>query len=660
MHIRLSLFASCTLLVFAAACMDDEERCGSETCESGQICDSIALRCKEELPGRCTPGTSWQEGTPIFEEVTASWNAAGAAGTLLSVADVDGDGYPDLFVRGSLTEGDDFSEGGTRVSWLLRNEGGEGFTDITEESGIAQQRRSSGERRGRSLPLALFADLNNDGHVDVFTGTRNPDPAESPQLESSEILLGDGKGGFTLGPEDGTIRREGEEVVRTAATFLDADRDGKLDLFVANGGTKNKPAAQDQLYRGLGDGTFEEITAAAGLQTKEWQLFEDLDAALAHSNAWAAVACDVNGDGYQDLLVASYGRAPNHLWQAVPGDEIQFTNRSIESGFAFDENRDWSDNESARCFCMHTRSAPGCADLPPPRIRCEQASDGFRWNHQNDRNPFRLGGNSGTTVCADLNNDGKMDLVTTEIRHWDVGGSSDRSEILINDGGKDARFSRPGTAAMGIERTHSGITWDDGDMTAAAFDFDNDGRLDLYIGSADYPGTRGHLFWQKPDGTFQEVPLADGIDHKSSQGIVVADFNRDGALDVVVGHSRNRCSSGDHCYPTATTRFFRNSLAGKGNWIQLDLEGGPKTNRSAIGARVMVTTADGTQTQEVGGGYGLGGYQHDRVLHFGLGRSCEAEVKIRWPDRSLTTQRFVVQTGYRYKIRQGEMPKALH
>lgn len=657
MRARIAVFFP--ILIAACAGTPEGDRCGSEVCTDEQSCDPIANRCRDALPSMCKSGSAWTPGTSIFREVTGEWNAVGAVGTLLSVADVDGDGYPDLFVRGSLTEGDDFADGGTRVSWLLRNDAGKAFQDVTEASGIVAPRRSAEGRKGRPAPLAIFADVDNDGFVDVFTGIRNPDPTGSPQLESSELLLNDGKGNFRLGPESSPIRREGEEVVRAAAAFVDVDRDGKVDLFVGNGGTKNAPAAQDQLYRGDGKGGFTDITEEAGLLTKDWQLLADLDEARAHSNAWGVVACDVNGDGWQDLLVSSYGRAPNHLWQAIPGGGLAFANRSIASGYAFDGHQDWSDNESARCYCTLNPTAQDCAGIPPPqRIQCTQPSHVVRWNHTYDRNPYRLGGNSGTTVCADLNNDGRMDLVTTEITHWDVGRSGDQSEILVNDGSKDVVFSRPGNQATGLERVHDRLDWNDGDMTAAAFDFDNDGRLDLYIGSSDYPGTRGHLFWQKADGTFQEVSLSDGIDHRSSHGVVVADFNRDGALDLAVGHGRTRCGAGDHCYPAATVRFFENVVAKAGNWIQLDLVGAAGSNRSAIGARVTVVTAGGTQTQEVGGGHGVGGTQNDRVLHFGLGKSCEAEVRIRWPDRSMTTQKFVVQSGYRYVVEQGAMPRA--
>jgi hypothetical protein len=431
---------------------------------------------------------------------------------------------------------------------------------------------------------------------------------------------------------------------------VDVDRNGLVDLFVAHGGDP----LQDMLLGGDGLGNFWDVTAVAGLTTQGWLDPAVIDAAQAHSRAWSSAACDLNGDGNPELMAASYGRAPNHLWLGVgQAPMVTFQNHSIASGYAFDDRTDWSDNESARCYCMLTPNAEGCAGVPEPEyIQCNSTADAFRWNHDTDRSLYRLGGNSGTTVCGDVDNDGDMDLLTTEIVHWDVGSSSDPSELLLNDGA--ATFSRPGNDVTGLTRTHDIISWNDGDITAAIFDFDNDGWQDVYIGSTDYPGARGLLYHQWGPGQFAPVPLEDGIDHTRSHGIAVADFDRDGDLDVVVGHSRARCE--DDCYPTPQVRMFEN-VSAQGNWVQLTLEGGPYTNRSAIGARVTVTTPDGvSRTQEVGGGHGHYGIQHDLTLHFGLGANCEADVTVRWPDAELSSQTVKVVSGYRFALTQGEDP----
>lgn len=242
--------------------------------------------------------------------------------------------------------------------------------------------------------------------------------------------------------------------------------------------------------------------------------------------------------------------------------------------------------------------------------------------------------------------------------HWDVGSSADPSEILVNDGEHDVTFSRPGNEATGLTRNHPEPTWDDGDITNGVFDFDNDGRPDVYIGSTDYPGTRGLLYHNEGDLTFSRVPPRRGIDQTRSHGLVTADFDRDGDLDVVVGHSTARCGGADDCYESPHPRLFEN-LSEAANFVQLHLVGGPGTNRAAIGARVEVRAGDRLQVQEVDGGGGQFGNQSDLVLHFGLGAECEAEVTIRWPDQALTTETFTLGGGYRYRIEQGGKPTVM-
>ena len=108
-------------------------------------------------------------------------------------------------------------------------------------------------------------------------------------------------------------------------------------------------------------------------------------------------------------------------------------------------------------------------------------------------------------------------MLTTEIVHWDVGGSSDPSEILYNIGQDDViSFERPGNGITGLTREYDGATYDDGDITAVVFDFDNDGRQDIYIGSTDYPSTRGLLYHQQDTGVFHSVDIDMGIDHVRS------------------------------------------------------------------------------------------------------------------------------------------------
>ena len=549
-------------------------------------------------------------------------------GYRISAIDYNGDGWPDLFIR----SGNDIDQPNDRKTWLLKNEEGQKFIDVTYESGILVGR--DGENRPGQV--AAFGDVDNDGDLDVYLASPI-DGAYTP-----EIALNDGSGFFELASDESDVRLVGFDG-SAAASFVDYNLDGNLDLWIPQGSAK-----QDRLLWGYGDGRFTDVTRAVGLGTKDWNYISDLNNALAHSNAWSGVACDINLDGYPELLAASYGRAPNHLWLNEQGE--LFVNQSISSGYAFDERQDWRDNESARCWCTLHPEDDDCSGVSAPElISCNEDADAFRWNHDQDRNLFRLGGNSGTTVCADINNDGFFDLLTTEIVHWDVGSSSDPSEILFHVGEQDKiEFERPGNEQTGLTREYDIVDYNDGDITAAVFDFDNDGRQDIYIGSTDYPSTRGLLFHQEETGVFSSVDIDIGIDHVRSHGVAVADFDRDGDLDIVVGHSRNRCSG--ECYDDAQVRLFENQLSGR--YVQIRLEGRDGSNRSAIGARVVLEHDGMTQSQQVGGGFGHYGMQNDLVLHFGLGSSCEANVLVYWPDKEGSVTEKKIQAGGLYTIVQ--------
>jgi hypothetical protein len=619
---------------------DDPGVVPSDTSDTSEPDDLLLSDCRE--------GSRWSSGTVAFVDASAQWGLSelSPVGVRVSIADIDNDAWPDLIVRNS-TGGEDFADGGTRNTWLLRNQGDGSFEDVTESSGFTSARAGG---TARSAPVVVWGDVDNDGDLDAYAGI--PD-GDNRFPETSEILLNDGSGAFTLGPESSDVRVARGEMPYGAA-FLDFDRDGFLDLFVGEYTLDGQPA-QDRLFRGDGSGAFAEVTREAGLETEAWSSIRTLNSGLAHTYAWSAAACDLNGDGWPELLSASYGRAPNHLWQNNGGT---FSNQSVASGYAYDGREDWSDNESARCWCALHRSDPDCDGVPEPDyISCETDDDAFRWNHSYDREAFRLGGNSGASVCRDIDNDGQIDLLTSEIVHWDVGSSSDPSELLFNTGSAEIAFERPGNDVTGLTRTHSRVTWDDGDITGSVFDFDNDGWPDVYIGSSDYPDTRGLLYHQEAARAFAAVVPEEGIDHTRSHGSAIADFDRDGDLDIVVGHSSMRCE--DDCRDTFEVRLFENQMGDDSNWVQLDLRPGAGVNGAAVGARVTVRTESLTQVQEVSGGSGQWGNQDDRLLHFGLGPDCTAEVTVAWPDSAGSEETYTVGSGYRWTLSQGEMAEAI-
>ncbi len=602
----------------------------------------------------CTKGSEWKPGMQAFVDKTHAWglDTLHVEGQRLAVVDFDGDGWPDLVVRQVGGPSSDLAPGGVRREWLLRNTGHGTFEDVTVSSGILQA-RTQPATVGRPGEVWAFGDVNNDGHEDVYTGLDTEDATKSLG-ETSEIMLNNGDGTFRLGPKVSDVRRTKDVDVPGGASFVDYDHDGNLDLWVPQYNTAAGQFLQSHLYRGDGGGGFKEVTDQVGLTTNDWSDLAKVNAGEGDARAWSATACDLNDDGYDELLTASYGRAPNLLFQAVPHPDgtVTYENRSVASGYAYDDNFSYKDNQFFLCWCTTNHSSPDCEGVAAPEIQCPSPP---QWDPTYDTQKFRLGGNSATTLCVDLNNDGHLDLVTSEIKHWWAGEGSDEAEVLVNTGDKDVTFTRPGRASMGLVVPHWSLSWDEGIMTSAAFDFDNDGWDDLYFGMSDYPGNHGLLFHQKAPLQFEPVPIDEGIDQHRSHGIAVADFDRDGDLDVVVGTSLARCDQNapDNCYPTAQVRFFENVIGQDGNWIELLLQGTKGTNYDAIGARVTVTAGGITQTQEVEGGHGHFGMEDDHTLHFGLGTACEADVTVRWPDAALTTQKVHLVSGHRYKLIQG-------
>ncbi len=617
-----------------------------------------------EQPPACRTASKWTKGTKAFVEATTEWGLKGVEGTRVSVLDYDGDGRPDVLIRGGDGP-EDFTKG-ERRRWLLRNTA-TGFVDVTAKSGLftARGNQLPGGLRGSVL---ASGDVDNDGDLDIFVARAVHDPnADDYDGGTSELLLNNGDGTFKLGP-DSPARMAGKPAVPAGVTFVDVDRDGNLDLWIThNMASGHTSPLQDKLRRGDGKGGFVDITAKSKLNTLIWSNISQLDLALGRSWAWSSAACDLNNDGVPELLASSYGRAPNHLWRAVDdGTKLTYVNESVASGYAYDHRVDWWTDINAQCYCMDNPKAIDC-DIPKPPAdpticpKLKAAFNGnYRWDHNTGRHPFRMGGNSGATVCADLNNDGFIDLLTGEIVHPDVGNCSDPTEIMFNAKDPAVRFTRPGPGETGLVRDHKG---DYGDMANAVLDFDNDGWPDIYVGSSDYPGTTGLLFHQKaPENgagptRFVAVPYADYFKHNRSSGVVAADFDLDGDLDLLVGHSRMRCNQGmgADCYATRQVKLFLNQVGAGGNHVRLTLVGGKGTNRSAIGARVEVRSEGVWQTREIDGGHGHFNTQKDKSLHFGL-PGCTAKVTILWPDKARSEQVFEVAANRHYRVEQGKPP----
>ncbi|HPC92837.1 MAG TPA: CRTAC1 family protein [Myxococcota bacterium] len=631
--------------------------------ESTEPDDEIPSETAEDdLPPRiCHSGTTWTDGTKAFENVTVGTNprsnlrTLGVTGIRVSSVDFDNDGLPDLIVRGHTVARDSWDEG-PRYTWLLKNLGNFQFEDVTKSSNFLAVRDGEG---GRVAHAVVFGDVNNDGFLDAYTGVSLSGSLDGPDTgDRPEIMLGGQDGSFSLIDEQPLPKpSEDWRPPVMGASFVDFDGDGFLDLWIGYGAGVGGPE-QDRLYKGDGTGKFVDVTLESGLETQPAFFISARVNGKAHRNDYGSTACDLNNDGIPELLSSAYGRYFNGLWQGQRNDDetITYVDRSFDSGFASDDKVDWKTNLNAQCYCKLVPEAELCEDVPepPPYFACSNPN-ALRWNHDTDTSAYRLGGNTFTTLCADINNDGHVDLINFEIVHWDVGDTSDPTQILLNDGLDEPKFIRPGNEATGLVRDPGRIDWNFGDMTGAVLDFDNDGRKDILICSSDYPGTRAYLFRQMEDSTFAEVPVEFGIDHIRAHGVAVADFDGDGGLDVALGHGRSRCDPNEGCYDTAEVHIFRNLVGQHGNWLKVKLEGGPGTNRAAIGARVEVTAGGITQVQDVGGGYGHLAIQHDLVLHFGLGDSCDVEkIVVFWPDEKRSKAEFTnIRGNYLINIKQG-------
>ena len=542
-------------------------------------------------PPTCNPGLDLaKEETTWFVDVAESVGIAGIEAFRATFGDIDGDRFADMVIhkRGDWARDN---------AWVFMNRatlgGGRArmFMDHTPDSGFSANRNPLIE--GRYSSMVAFADVNNDGHLDAFSGAYQPDDPSADNGDRNELLLNDGKGRFTLAPDSGLNT---EDPIPTAAcAFLDYDLDGLVDLFIANQygryGYLNT-CGQDRLYRNTGGGVFEEVTEAAGLLTPG-----EVGERDSSKPSNAATTVDYNNDGYPDILVGVYGRQWNFLW------ENRGDGTFVEKGDATNLDGDGMEDD---------------------------------WYED----PFRSNGNTFATEAADFDNDGDFDVFTIETTHQWAGPGADRSELLINTGASGGYlFDR--VRDRGIDRYHGyGSNWNEGDHYAAWIDFDNDGLQDLFLSPASYPYQFGYLFKQNPDHTFTDVSEASGLDIQDPHAVTVADYDNDGDLDLLATTVKWGSWSP---YDQDDLHLFENRVGQKNNWIKVTLagqgEGG--TNQSAIGARVVVRVDDLVQTQEVCGGKGQYGAQNELTLTFGLGRLCDyCTVRVCWADEERTVQNF--------------------
>jgi enediyne biosynthesis protein E4 len=525
-------------------------------------------------------GLDFVHGAPTLDPKLAHiMPQVASMGAAVSVVDVDRDGLPDLYVTNS-------KEGSKNK--LFRNRGDGTFEDVADRLGLADLNHAD---TGVSMG-AVWGDYDNDGYEDVFLY----------RWGRPELFHNDRGQGFTRVTETAGLPAWAN--VNTAV-WLDFDRDGQLDLFVGGyypesvnlwklADTRMMPESfeyannggRKYLFRNLGGGRFEEVSAKAGLTSRRWAL--------------AAVAADLRGNGYPDLFVANdYG-----VSELFANDHGKFREIGREAGVGYSPksgmNASVGDilNQGRYAIYVSNISEEGIL-LQGNNLWVASAADDGIPHYENLARSMgvELGGWSFGAQFADLNNDGFLDLyvangyvsASKQASYWyDYSKIAGGNQLVISDA--------KNWPAMG----------------------------DRSLG-----GYQQKKVWLSDGaGRFLDVAQMVGVtDRYDARSVAVADLSGHGALDVIVANQRG------------PLLLYRNEVAPDRAWIGFDLEGGCQsevetrgcTNRSAIGAQVTVFWNGQQQAQEVSGGSGFCA-QNQRRLHFGLGTGAAVEkVVVRWP-----------------------------
>jgi cytochrome c peroxidase len=463
------------------------------------------------------------------------------------------------------------------------------FIEVTAAAGI-QAPRAGNER----ITGQAWADYDGDGWLDLYV----TDFGTPQKPGANRLYRNNGDGTFSLSPLAEQVALP--EAKSGGAVWADYNNDGWPDLYVANWGANT-------LFRNDGGQGFTDVTAAAGVG----------DIANGKTASWG----DFDDDGFLDLYVANWSCTPS-CGRPVTGDPDRLYRNNGDGTFS-DVTRLLNHKTAGAGFIAGFVDYDNDGDLDIYLVNDEFVNpvgnalwrndgpgcDGWCFTEVSEEagaNQRVMGMGLG---IGDVNNDLHLDLYFTN-----VGPST----LLLNQG--DGTFVN-GAAEAGVS-TPKAIGWG-----TVIFDFDNDGWQDIYL--AQMTRTDGGvgfnpLFRNNGDGTFTDLAATGGAsDPGKSIGVSVADYDRDGYLDLIVGNF-------DEGY-----RLYRNTLGDSGlggNWFALGLSGDGPVNRDAVGARVYLTGSDGlVQMRQVTNSTGLGG-NSALELHFGLGAAEVQWARVVWPD----------------------------
>ena len=526
--------------------------------------------------------------------------------------------------------------------------GGPWFTDVANKAGLTTFRDICGGPAKNYLletmngGVAIF-DYNNDGLMDILLVNGSTfELLDNPKLPRtmSRLFRNNGDGTFTdVTLQSGLINTGWGQGVAAA----DYDNDSHVNVFITNFGS-------NALFHNNGDGTFTNVTHEAGVEGGNWS----------SGCAWG----DFDGDGRLDLYVARYvdfnraiipppGEAKYCLYRGVPVccgplgltglADLYYHNEG--NGKFREVSNDVGIRDSDKAFGLGVITLDFDNDGFLDIYVANDSEPNYLWRNKGNGTFEEVAMEAGCAVTADgrpqssmgvtvgdYNNDGWMDICTTSF-------SEDYNTLYRNSKGTfdDVTFE----AGIGVD--FSKLT-----LGTGFLDFDNDGWLDIFMANGHlYPQAEkagnsyfqhNHLWHNLRNGRFELLPESQSgfTQAWSSRGAAFGDLANTGRVWVVV----NNIDQVPFLYEPSGTA---------GNWVRIQLTG-THSNRSAIGARVRVTTGELTQTNEVRSG---DSYlcTSDIRLHFGLGEAKSIDqLEIRWPDRQVEKyERLAVNREYAFR-----------
>ncbi len=500
-------------------------------------------------------------------------------GASVAAADVDGDGNQDLFVTNS-----DF---GASCALFLGD--GEGrFRDVAAEAGLADLNvEGSGVCMG-----STFGDTDNDGDPDLFVYRYG----ERAFFENTGV-----EGGVPRFVDRSAESGLGGWMNSNAATWIDANRDGLLDLYVAgyyraetdlwnlttseimhDSGEHAENGGLNRLFLNRGENRFEDVTEAWGLDSTLW--------------TFAVIAMDLDRDGWQDLYVANdYGSEEALINQQGTGF---LGARDIGLG---------GDSKSG----MSVDAGNVKNDGAPVMFITNISSSGWIF-HGNNIRELDLAG-SGRMIMQD----GSSDCVNCGWAWSGVFGDLD------NDGWQDLVVSN-GFISQNPDRDY---WYDSAQLAGAKGTILSDAGNWPPIGEKSQSGfERTRLLLNNQGRRHKDVAEAAGItDVYDGRGLVLHDFDGDGDLDLVVANQN------------APLVFYEARTNPANAWVAFDLRGTGTTSRDAYGAEVWIewTAADGRTMKQFDLVCSSNGFSSGpaKRLHFGLGPDvAQVKARVRWPD----------------------------